>query len=212
MDLSNINKLKLNNHELDYVTECDYLGIRIDFKLSFEKFYKKVKQSSNHKLYMLGRIRKYLNTTAAVTILKSMVLPFLEYGGLFLEACDERFQDKLHRIFCRGIRLALNNYSNHINEFELHQAINFLPLTYRRGLMIAKHMFKEKEKSNVNLVIRSGMSTRLHDGPVMLVPDATNDKFKRFLPWLGPSVWNSLPSDVRNQSSYSGFVRDLKTH
>ena len=53
--------------------------------------------------------------------------------------------------------------------------------------MIAKHMFKEKEKSNVHLVIRSGMSTRLHDGPVMLVPDATNDKFKRFLPWLEQS-------------------------
>ena len=78
--------------------------------------------------------------------------------------------------------------------------------------MIAKQMYKEKANSNIKLVIPRGMSTRLHDGPVMLVPDVTHIKFKRFLPWLGPSVWNSLPSHVRNENSYSGFVRELKSH
>ena len=42
LDLENIKKLTLNGTNLDYVTECDYLGIRIDYKLFFDKFRKKL--------------------------------------------------------------------------------------------------------------------------------------------------------------------------
>ena len=68
---------------------------------------------------MLGHIRKFLNVTASVTILKSMVLPFLEYGGLFLEACEDGYQEKLYGIFLRGICLALNNFSPRFNDYDL---------------------------------------------------------------------------------------------
>ena len=208
-DLDRINKLKLFGKDLTYVTECDYLGIRIDYKLFFDKFYSKVKQSASHKIFMLSKIRKYLNKQASVTVLKSMVLPFLEYGGIFLEACEQKLRDKLHRIFCRGIRIALNNFYPYFSEFDLHDEINFLPLCYRRRIMVAKYMFKEKENSNVQ-ILNSNYQTRSQDGPVMLVPPVSNEKFKRFLPWLGPTVWNCLPSDVRNTTNYNSFVTKVK--
>ena len=107
-------------------------------KLCFDKFYEKVRNSVNHKLYMLSKIRKFLNRTASVTILKSMVLPFFEYGGIFLEAAEPRYRDKLHRLFVRGIRIALNNFYTFYNEYDLHAEINFLPLCYRRRIMVCK--------------------------------------------------------------------------
>ena len=210
LDLDNIKKLSLQGTTLDYVTECDYLGIRIDYKLFFDKFYEKVKCSVNHKIYMLDRVRKFLNKTAAVTVLKSMVLPFFEYGGVFLEACEPRFRDKLHRIFVRGIRIALNNFYTYFNEYDLHTEINLLPLCYRRKIMISKLMYKEIKNNNATLVT-STYHTRLHDAPVLHVPDVTHDKFKRFLPWLGPSLWNNIPSDIRNINDFTRFVRDLKS-
>ena len=141
--MNDIQKLKIHGSELSYVTECDYLGIRIDHKLFFDKFYEKVKNSVTHKLFMLGKIRKFLNITAAVTILKSTVLPFFEYGGIFLEASEPRYRDKLHRMFVRGIKISLNNFYTFYSEYDLHCEINFLPLCYRRKIMISKLMFKE---------------------------------------------------------------------
>ena len=209
LNLENIRKLKIHGSYLNYVTECDYLGIRIDYKLFFDKFYEKVKNSVNHKLYMLGKVRKFLNTPAAVTVLKSMVLPFFEYGGIFLEASEPRYRDKLHRLFVRGIRISLNNFYTFYSEFDLHTEINFLPLCYRRKIMIAKQMFKEVRNNNVD-ISSTTYQTRLHDGPVIKVPDFSHVKYKRFLPWLGPSVWNSLPSTLRNLKCFDKFVVELK--
>ena len=139
-----------------------------------------------------------------------MVLPFFEYGGLFLEACEPRFRDKLHRLFCRGIRIALNNYYDFFSAYDLHTEINFLPLSYRRAIMICKFMFKQRGCDGFEL-LSAAYATRLHDGPVLKVPDVSNEKFKRFLPWLGPSTWNGLPIELRNQECYSRFVSELKS-
>lgn len=159
---------------------------------------------------MLGKIRKFLTKQASVTILKSMVLPFFEYGGVFLEAAEPRYRDKLHRLFVRGIRIALNNFYPFVSEYYLHNEINLLPLCYRRRIMICKLMFKEFKKDNV-LLVNNPYPTRLHDAAVMQVPDITNNKYKRFLPWLGPKLWNSLPSAVRNERDLTSFVRELKS-
>ena len=70
-------------------------------------------------------------------------------------------------------------------------------------------MFNEIRNCNVEIV-NNVYETRLHDGLVVRVPDHTNDKFKRFMPWLGPSLWNSLPSDIRNIPDYDRFVTDVK--
>ena len=75
--------------------------------------------------------------------------------------------------------------------------------------MICKHMFVEIKSGRVPL-LNDAYETRLHDGPVVRVSDVSNEKFKRFLPWLGPSLWNSLPPDIRNIDNFTSFVSELK--
>ena len=82
-------KLNLLSQEISYVTNCKYLGIQIDHKLNMNLFMKQVKQQVLHKIYMLGKIRKYLIVFAAVTIFKTMLLPFFEYGSIFLNICND---------------------------------------------------------------------------------------------------------------------------
>ncbi len=76
LNYDNIPKLKLLGQEIKYVNQCDYLGIKLDNKLSMIPYMNKVKSQVVHKIYMLNKIRKYLTLDAALMIFKSMLLPF----------------------------------------------------------------------------------------------------------------------------------------
>ena len=94
LNFENIPKLKLLVHEIKYVETCDYLGIRLDRKLSMIPYMNKVKSQVMHKIYMLSRVRKYLKLEASITIFKSMLLTYFEYGSIFLEPCPEKLKSK----------------------------------------------------------------------------------------------------------------------
>ena len=209
LDITKIEQLQIFGKNIEYVQECDYLGIRLDSKLNFGKFFVKVKNSINHKLFILNRIRKFIDTRAAVTILKSMVLPFFEYGGIFLELIDDRLKDKLERLFIRGIRIALNKFYNFISSYDLYNEINLLPISYRRIFMLLKMTFIKFKNGEIDML--PTQNTRLHDGPVLQKPDVTNDKYKKFAVWLGPTVFNSLPPEIRNKNNLNSFLTEVKS-
>ena len=71
-------------------------------------------------------------------------------------------------------------------------------------------MFK-KIQTNPD-VIQANTGTRLHDGPALIWPPVSHDKFKNFLPHLGPTLWNALPPDLRNLTNFDTFVAKLKSH
>ena len=57
---------------------------------------------------MLSRVRQYVNTNTAVTIFKSMILPYTEYGNIFNGTCNEIYKHKLQVIQNNALKIALN--------------------------------------------------------------------------------------------------------
>ena len=208
-DFETIPKLTLLSQSLDFVEECDYLGIRLDYKLNMNSFMSKVKKSVLHKIYLLTKLRKFLTLEASITIFKSMVLPYFEYGNIFLEACEVSVLKKLDRVFVRGLRVTLKNYEK-TDEHDLMKNVKILPLQMRREISIAKLMFNKLSKNEVN--VQKKTSARIHDGPALEWPEVTNDKFKRYIPHLGPTVWNRLPSEIRNIQDKDSFKTMIRKH
>ena len=208
-NLESIPKLTLLSQSLNYVEECDYLGIRLDYKLNMNSYMSKVKKSVLHKIYLLTKLRKFLTLKASITIFKSMVLPYFEYGNIFLEACEVSVLKKLDRIFIRGLRVTLKNYEK-TDEILLMKSVNILPLQMRRDMSVAKLMFNKLSKNEVEIQKRT--KSRIHDGPALVWPEVTNDKFKRYIPHLGPTIWNKLPSDLRNIQDKDSFKCMVKKH
>ena len=75
--------------------------------------------------------------------------------------------------------------------------------------MTCKYMFKRI--TNNEIIPLPSQVTRLHDGVVLPKPDLSNDKYMRYLSWMGPDIWNSLPSEVRNERNYNKFVSLIKS-
>ena len=71
-----------------------YLGVSIDNKLHFHEHIKRNIRLAGHKNLMLCKIRAYINEKTALTIFKSMTLPYLEYGNIFHNTCTDLLKNK----------------------------------------------------------------------------------------------------------------------
>ena len=60
--------IRANGEQIEFVKNYSYLGIVLDNKLQFNDHIKNNIKKAGHKLYMLSRVRQYVNTNTALTI------------------------------------------------------------------------------------------------------------------------------------------------
>ena len=91
-------------------------------------------------VYMLSRVRQYVNTNTASTIFKSMILPYIEYGNIFNGTCNEIYKHKLQVIQNNALKIALNKNSLY-STVDLQIEAKILPCKYHRLMMLQKITF-----------------------------------------------------------------------
>ena len=70
---------------IDEVDKYKYLGTTIDNRLSGDPQFTKLTQCLGMRLRTFNRVRKYLTTSAALTVYESTILPLIEYNDMFQE-------------------------------------------------------------------------------------------------------------------------------
>ena len=122
--------LTLNGGLIYFVDDYEYLGVKLDPRLHFDKHMSKVKRNVGEKLHMLSLLRSFITTKCAVSVYKSKILPFIEYGNIVLNACTETELAKLQRMQKRCLRVALRR-DQLSNVTDLYREASLLPLKYR---------------------------------------------------------------------------------
>lgn len=97
----------LGNTQVNYVDSYEYLGFIFYAYLNFEKQLSRTMQTVHAKSTILYKIRGFINPSTALQLYKSLVLPKLEYGDLFVSSCSFKSVEKLRKIQNRMLRLAL---------------------------------------------------------------------------------------------------------
>ena len=159
---------------------------------------------------MLSRVRQYVNTNTALTIFKSMILPYTEYGNIFSGTCNEIYKHKLQVIQKNALKIALNK-NNLYSTVDLHIEAKILPCKYRRLMMLQKITFNEL-KENVALVDKKDIRTRAHDGILLYVPLPKTELFKKSNCYNKPVIWNNLPTQIRCITELGEFKSQIKRY
>ena len=84
------------------VSSYNYLGMTLDCQLNYNLHVKKLISSVSAKLKQCQRMRSFLNTRAALVVYKSMLLPILESGDVFLYATSVANRKRLQTLQNKG--------------------------------------------------------------------------------------------------------------
>ena len=186
--------LYIRGEEIAQVDHCEYLGIAVDDRLSFKKQISKCSIRVNNRLFQLRKIRGCITTNCALSIYKTMILPLLEYGGVFLSSCTDAEQTKLQRLQNAALRTVYRQ-DNYARVYDLHIRANLLPLKLRREITLIKIMHT-KVYNNEGICVRN-LNTRNYDGPVMDICRPNSKRFSKSVAYRGPVSWNQLKPDLR---------------
>ena len=123
----------INNVPLEIVPQYKYLGIQLDQDMNMYAHIDNMYRMASDKLFMFRLNRQYLTEFAAVTIVKTMILPYLDMGNCFLTGVKQKETDRLETLLNTSLRVAYRvNNPVDVSRYDLHCSAKILPLRYRR--------------------------------------------------------------------------------
>ena len=88
-----------NSNLVNKASSQKHLGIILDESLSFEEHLKTISVKTNKTLYLLCKLQNPLPRAALITLYKSFIKPYLDYGNIIYEqAFNSSFHEKLESI------------------------------------------------------------------------------------------------------------------
>ena len=220
--LSNATSIFLNDTPISFQKTMKTLGVILDQKLTFSSQISSIIQSCNHHLRAISHIRQFLTLDLAATLSRCLVLSRLDYCNSLLFGISNLEISRLQRVMNRAARITLNipSYQHHLNHSSIDnlRTLHWLPLPHRINFKIAIITYKIKSTSSppyLNNLIASKIpsrNTRSSKAPLLMQQLTTNNISTRAFRHTAPTVWNSLPAEIRNMKTLASFKSNLKTY
>ena len=194
--------IRINNDRLKLVPSYRYLGMSLDSTLNYNVHIASVLRTLLHKLSLLGKMKRYLNNDVALSIYRSMLLPYFDYADAIYDNSNAIDLNKLQRLQNKCLRVCLGRDRRFSTE-AAHKKANVPFLADRRKAHTLNFMYKRKDRTELLNLIQ--IRTRAHDAPLFKVIVPRCEAFKRSVGYAGAVSWNSLPPMLRNTDSYLAF-------
>ena len=194
------------------------LGVMFESNMSMARHISKVTSTCYFHLHNIMCIRKYLTTTAAESVIHSLISSRLDYCNSLLLGIPQCQLKKLQRVQnCAARILTSTPKFEHISPVlkELH----WLPVEFRVQFKVCLIIYKafhslapQYIKDLLHLKVRSRTLRCVKELELIELPAKLSSVSSRSFHIAGPRLWNSLPNSVKAAQSLLVFKTRLKTH
>ena len=194
------------------------LGVIFEPDLSLSKHISSVVKSSHYTIRQIRKIRSSLDFDSAVCLGYALVSSKLDFcNSLFFGLPQSSVrklqvvQNSLARAICPSTRKF-----DHISPV-LHK-LHWLPVRQRISYKVLLITFKTLQNKSPSYLAdtlishRSSRNLRSNSHNRLVVPFIKSSTGRRSFSYAAPTLWNSLPSDLKNCSTLTSFRSKLKTY
>ena len=206
----------LYGQTLMIVESYKYLGVILDNHLNFRAHIDSLLKTLRYKLCILSTIQCYLTTTTRLTIYKTTILPYIDYGDIFYQAGSKIQLRKIQEKQNKALKICSNLHGNQ-NYQQMHLDTNLAFLDKRRDSHLLNFMYKRQ--TNTQYVDTQDLPTRAYQATKFIVPDYNLTQYKSSILYKGSAMWNELPTETKNINSYTSlkektkfFLKTFKVH
>ena len=219
--IKNAGKLEIsfNNIEIKQYSSLTYLGCILDDTMSGEAMATKTIKKINSKLKFLHRKNDFLTPDLRRLLCNALIQPHFDYVcSSWFPNLTQKLKQKLQITQNKCIRFCLQLPSRTRLSFQHHKKINWLPIKERLEQSILSHVFKSLNDSSpvymkdlFKTAPQSHISTRQANFRLIQPLRKTNMGLNT-ISYLGPSLWNKLPENIKQSSSLNIFKHKVKEH
>ena len=194
-----------------FVKSHAYLGITLDATMSLLPLLKAVKKRISNKIFMLRKIRKYLNFDAAVAVYKQTILPIVDYAGFLLLSCNKNDIDELQIIQNDVLRVCnRSRLSDRVSVLELHKKkkskiLGLKQLMHKQLLWIMFVLSRDE-----TYLRKAPRETRSAQKLVFKVPTKILPVYERSPYYQGVKLWDSLDKEIQKKENVILFKKEIE--
>ena len=214
-----VSSLSVGHSKIPFAKEVRNLGVIFTDTMDMNKQISSICKSAYCELRRIAAIRHLLSIETTKNLICSLIFSKLDYCNSLLVNLPKNQIQKLQRVQNSAARLIYQiKRSEHITPFlrELH----WLPINARIKYKISSICFKSLEdphfpsylKHHLKIYCPTRTLRSSDDKKSFIVPRTYKSVGDRSIAFSGPSIWNSLPIEIRNLSSPQQFKTSLKTH
>ena len=202
--------IEITNNGIEFVNSYKCLGINLDSKMSFHYQYKETYKLASYKLLFLKRVRPIVTEHTALTIVKSMLLPYLDMINLLLSSQTNKDLSNLDVILNTALRTVYCiNVPRSVYMLEVFTKANIFPLKYRRKYLMLNLAHRLIITGQIKQV-EAQRETRHNAAPVLHQPVPLNNIISKSPTFVMNSYWNNLPVDTRNINGHDQFKNTIR--
>ena len=204
----------LNGNSIKCDDEVKLLGVTIDFKLDFNTHISNICKKAARQLNVLKRIGTHLNRLAKLTIYHSFIMSNLSFCPLTWHFCSEKNTNKIEKLQERALRFIYDDYTNSYNH--LLEQSKLPSLKIRRMRTMALETYKIVNKSSPeflhNIITIKDSSYNFRYKNTVVIPQPRTTRYgKKSFSYEAARLWNSLPNEARNLSTFGQFENFIST-
>ena len=209
---TNLN-LNIDGTPLEQVSSYKYLGMVLDNRLNFNLHIDRLVKKSRQRIGCVGRVRKYITKSIALTLYKSMVLPLFDFGDILYSTSSQDSLARLEIVQNNACRIILRkDRLSHVAD--MLSELGIMSLFARRDFHLNIYMYKirndliksvellalfEPLEGSRNRVTRAVTSNDL-------VVRFTRTAFgRKCISVSGALSWNQLHTDLKKAKSLNIF-------
>ena len=211
--------MQVGNCHVQLVSSVKNLGVTLDCHLNMSLHIQNVCRVAYIQLRQISSIRHLLTVEATKTLICALVLSRLDYCNSLLSGCPKHLLQKLQRVQNAAARLVYRVKKSDSVE-PLLRSLHWLPITSRIQYKLSVTCFNSITGTGpqylTDLLQQYCPSRQLcfsSDTQILKVPRVVTKSFgERSFSYTGPTIWNSLPVNLRHTQSSVSFRSALKTH
>jgi hypothetical protein len=214
-------ELFLGEEKLQDVDFCDYLGVKIDKNLNWNKYISTLCQQLCTKIWVLSRLRKFLPFEVLIQIYKSYIQPKIDYAITVWGYTSECNMNKIQRMQNRAVRAIYNNYDYvNVRGIDLVTEMKIMNVRQRRDYFMSLLVFKcihglapEYLSNEILMAIEVSERVRrnVNENDVY-VPFVNIECSKNTFSYRGPEIWNGLTDELKECTSVNEFKQKAKAY
>ena len=213
--------LAVGDSQIEPSSNIRNLGIFFDSNMSMTKQINSLISAGNFQLRNIRRICRFLDQDTRHLIVRALVLSRLDYGNALLYGANARDLNRLQSFQNRAAKLIFSA-SRFDNPVPFMKKLHWLPIEKRIKFKICLYVYKclnncgpiylansliKKSLPSIGPVTRSAMDTTL-----LVVPSRKKHVGDKSFSVAGPSLWNTLPRNIREAKTVTSFKKLLKSH
>ena len=201
--------LSTDGKHIGFVKTFNYLGVILDDQLTFNSYYNMIKRRMENKIFVMSKIRKYIDNKTALLIYKQAVLPLVEYAGFVLVSCTIGQRYDLQVLQNNALRLC-KRYCllDRVGIDRLHRECTIIGLEQRRRRQLLRLMYlHSKVGHNIKVPQRV---TRAITKLVFTTATRCTNKYLNSPFYKGTILWNDLDVELQKIDNVKLFVEGIK--